>query len=265
MKKSANLLVLADKNCLVLIKYKSVFLHKGENMENKTIRRILYVFVAVAFLTFVGIYLFGVLPKQRDHNDKLNAIAQYYNDKVSAFTEENKTASNIDVVFLGDSLTEGYDLSTYYPQFKTLNRGIGGDTTLGLEKRLKVSVYDVQPKVAVMLIGGNNIYNMFDNYEQILQGFRTNIPNTKIVLLSLSPMGNDYAKKNPTATYNNARIKALALKYGYTFIDIFTPLFDVETNEIYKSFTVEGLHFTAQGYETITRTVTPVITELLND
>ena len=87
---------------------------------------------------------------------------------------------------LGDSLTEGYDIVKFYPYYKVVNRGIGGDTTFDLEKRLKVSAYDLKPKVLVMLIGANNFKTMFNNYERMVSSIKENLPNTEIVLLSLT-------------------------------------------------------------------------------
>ena len=61
-------------------------------------------------------------------------MENYYTAKVESFTEENKSIipGETEVVFIGDSLTDGYDLSIYYPDLITLNRGIGGYTTIGI-------------------------------------------------------------------------------------------------------------------------------------
>lgn len=67
----------------------------------------------------------------------------------------------MDVAFIGYSLTDRYDLEEYYPQYVTANRGINGDTTFDIEKRLQISLYNLKPKVAVMLIGVNNPDTMF--------------------------------------------------------------------------------------------------------
>ena len=115
-----------------------------------------------------------------------------------------------------------------------------------------------------MLIGGNNLYTMFDNYEDILLGLKENLPSTKVVLVSLTAMGKDWAHKNQIACLNNAKIKILAEKYDYTFVDIFTHLFDMETNELYEEYTVDGAHFTNKGYEVVTSVITPVLDDLLN-
>ena len=115
-----------------------------------------------------GIYYFAVkLPEQKKIEEIQQLMAEHYENRVALFTEENKNYSpgEVDVVFLGDSLTEGYDLDTFYPQYVTVNRGIGGDTTDGLWERLEVSAYELEPKVVVMLIGANNFDTMFERMD----------------------------------------------------------------------------------------------------
>ena len=168
------------------------------------------------------------------------------------------------IAFLGDSLTDGYDVKKYYPQFLVVNRGISGDTTFDLENRLQISVCDLKPKIAVMLIGGNNFKTMFNNYEKIVKEMSNQMPQTKIVLLSLTSMGDSWAKNNEIACYNNVKIKYIASKYNCTFIDLFLPLFDFETGEIKSDCTTDGAHLTSKGYEIITSVINPEIKELLS-
>lgn len=210
-------------------------------------------------------YFASYRPKQERTEQYRKIFNDYYNAKVESFATQNaeNAGRQIDVVFLGDSLTDGYDLARYYPQYVTLNRGISGDTTVGLENRLDVSVYQVKPKVAVMLIGVNNLATMLDNYESILQGFKANIPDTKIVLLSLTSMADYWAYNNQLAAYTNAYIKRYAQLYGYTFVDLYTPLFDVTTGEMKREYTVDGGHFTHEGYTVLTDAITPVLASLL--
>ncbi|MBR5439583.1 MAG: hypothetical protein IKV61_05140 [Clostridia bacterium] len=223
-------------------------------------------FVLIALTIFL-IILFGkILPEEKQKKELEEFFKSYYNQKISSYADENALYDEyeVDVAFLGDSLTDGYNLSEYYPEFITVNRGIGGDTTIGLESRLKVSVYDLKPKVCVMLIGANNMDTMFENYENILKGFKENLPNTKIVLLSLTAMGGEYwGAKNQLACYNNVRIKKYAESYGYTYVDLFTPLFNEKTGEVYDGFTIDGGHFTHEGYLVVTAQIKPVLIELL--
>ena len=98
-----------------------------------------------------------------DEIDYERLAKEYYDSKVAEFVEENKTLQNVDVAFVGDSITDGYNLKYFYPEYITANRGISADTSFGLEDRIKVSVYDINPKVVVLLIGINNITNCLDN------------------------------------------------------------------------------------------------------
>ena len=203
--------------------------------------------------------------KQREWDEK---VKQYYCEKLDLYAKENENYSDyeVDVAFLGDSLTEGYDISHYYPEYVVVNRGIGGETTIGLESRMQISAYDLKPKVVVMLIGANNMDEMFDNYENLLQGLKENLPNTKVVLLSLTAMGGEHwGRKNELAAYNNVKIKKYAEKYNYYFVDLFTPLLDVETGEVFDGYTFDGGHFTQLGYDVVTSLVKPIVKEALND
>lgn len=198
-------------------------------------------------------------------NENEDIFQKYYDEKVASYAVENELyqPNEVDVVFLGDSLTDAYDLQKYYPDYTVLNRGIGGDTTVGLEKRLEVSVFAVSPKAVVMLIGANNMKEMMNNYETILQKFEQNLPNSRIILLSLTSMGGDWGKNNQLAAYNNVLIKKLAEKYGFDFVDLYSPLLDPETGEIFAKYTTDGGHLTPDGYAVLTEQITPAIERAL--
>ena len=213
----------------------------------------------------IGTYFIVENVKYRQqYNEFLKLYHQHYNDRLALFEEENKTLTDVDVVFLGDSLTEGYDLKTYYPEYNVANRGIGGDTTFGLEKRLQVSAYDINPKMVMMLIGANNFDTMMDNYENIVVSLKNNLPNTDITLLSLTSMTKDWGRNNQKAQNNNIKIKEYADKYNLRYLDLYNPLLDKTTNELRLEYTTDGGHFTPKGYEVITSVIKPVITSYLS-
>lgn len=221
--------------------------------------------LVVASAAFLVLYFAVIRPDARAEAEHRRMTEEYYNAKLSQYATENVQYADyeIEVAFVGDSLTDGYDLAKYYPQYKTANRGISGDTTVGLEKRLQTSLYDLKPQVVVMLIGVNNLDTMFDNYESILKGLRENLPDTEVVLLSLTAMGGDWGVKNQLAAYQNVKIKLLAEQYGYTFVDLFSALYDVSIGEVHAGYTVDGGHFTHEGYLVLTNEITPVLQGLL--
>ena len=212
-------------------------------MKNKLKIFAVLLIILVVLSSLLYIFL-EYLPEKRKQEEWEQLLAGYYNARIEQYTNENKSINKgeVEVAFIGDSLTDGYDLKEYYPDLVTVNRGIGGDTTFGVEKRLQVSLYDIQPKVVVMLIGANNLSTMFENYERILISMKNNLPQSKIVLISLTSMGGDWGKNNNLAAFNNVKIKALAEKYGFEFVDVYTPLLNMEDNEIYDEYTTDGGH-----------------------
>ena len=235
-------------------------------MKRKTRNFVIFLLLVAVLSSAVYIYL----KKQADERqiaEFQQMMQDYYDGKVAQFEAENKSIvpGETDVVFLGDSLTDGCDLLLYYPEYTTLNRGIGADTTVGLEKRLDVSVYAVQPKVVVMLIGANNCSTMFDNYENILVSLKENLPDSKIILVSLTSMGGTWGKNNNLAAFNNVKIRALAEKYDFEFVDVYTPLLNFETNEIYEEYTSDGGHLTHEGYLVLTSEVKAAIDKVMTE
>src|SRR5947209_6754962 len=84
---------------------------------------------------------FGNLGRYRDANAKLGPPK----------AGENR------VVFLGDSITDSWNLAKYFPGKPYVNRGISGQTTPQMLIRFRQDVIDLQPKVVVILAGTNDI------------------------------------------------------------------------------------------------------------
>ena len=230
-------------------------------------RYIIPLCAVVLVATALAIYYFTVIHPQKMEQKQYEEIRRaYYAQKYEEYEQENQKYADyeVDVAFIGDSLTDQYDLEAYYPQYSTVNRGIGGDTTFDVEERLQISLYDLKPKVVVMLIGANNLDTMFQNYEAILQGIRENLPQTKVVLLSLTAMnGENWGRNNSLAAYNNVKIKLFAERYGFYYVDLFSTLYDLSAGEAYADVTIDGGHLSHLGYTKVTEQIAPVLKEIL--
>ena len=102
--------------------------------------------------------------------------AVIYQEKCEKFDSQNIKDFNCDIDFVGDSITEGYDVKSFYKEYKVANRGISGDTTDMLLTRMDVSAFDLQPIVISLMIGTNNLDTCMNNYDAILQGFHEYLP-----------------------------------------------------------------------------------------
>ncbi len=184
----------------------------------------------------------------------------YYRNACKRFEERVEIDKNCDIDFVGDSITERYNLEKYYPNYKVANRGISGDTTDMLLTRMEISSILLEPKVINLLIGTNNLNTCMNNYEYILQGFKNNLPNTKVVVNSILPRrGVEYYQK---IINNNNKIKALAEAYGYTYVDLY-PNF-MKNGKLNEMLFADGLHLNSKGYQIMSDVLLPVFTDLLN-
>ena len=191
------------------------------------------------------------------------ARRKYYNERVAYFEQENAKAANSKLVFLGDELTEEYDLSKHYTLVqKVFNRGIKGDTTYTLQERLQISLLNIKPSVCVLLIGGNNLKSALKNYEEILAEIKEKSPSTKVVIQSIYPTSGDYAKRNKKIVEVNKEIEILAEKYGYTYADVYSVLKN-ENGELDEKYTEDGFHLNNVGYKRVTEILTPILSPLV--
>lgn len=128
---------------------------------------------------------------------------QHYKNRVKSFREQNKdlkTSKN--VIFLGDSITEGFDLAKYFPKKRVLNRGISADVignalskddNRGVTKRLDESIFKCSPSEVFILIGVNDLGSghkpetIEAGYREILQGIKSHSPNLPVHVQSLLP------------------------------------------------------------------------------
>ena len=223
---------------------------------------IIIIFISTVAILILSYFIFKKIFKKKRIN-----YEQRYSKMINIYEKENKLQKNqnVDIIFLGDSLIFRYNLKQFFPEYTTLNRGIGGDTTFGVEKRLNVSCFDIKSKLIVMLIGINNIDSMLKNYESILIKFKEKANERKIILCSLTPLGRKKSiKKNNLIISNNKIIKNLAEKYNFIYIDLFTPLFNEKIYKIFPQYTWDGLHFTDEGYNVITKEIKKVLNKIFS-
>lgn len=228
------------------------------------LQTIIYALLSCIILIILSyIILKKYFKKEGNNIPRKSQYLERYAKAIQKYEKENKKRKYVDIIFIGDSLIYHYDIHQFYKEYKVLNRGISGEKTFGLEKRLNISCFEVKSKMVIMLIGINNIKTMFENYESILIAFKKNINERKIILCSLTCMGGKRGRKyNKLAIENNKVIKNLAIKYNFIFIDLFTPLLNEKTNQIYDEYTRDGLHLTYEGYKIITREIKKVINDI---
>jgi len=176
------------------------------------------------------------------------------------------------VVFLGDSITEGWAADPTWPavrdQYNAMGLGIGYDRTQNVLWRIRNGHFTyAKPRLAVLLIGTNNIANG-DTPESaawgvgaVLRALREASPNTRVVLLGLLPRGekpDDGLRQAAAAT--NRLLAACADDKTVFFRDIGAAFLD-PAGRLSPEVSPDFLHLSRKGYAVFTAQVEPILRE----
>ncbi len=159
------------------------------------------------------------------------------------------------IVFLGDSLTEYGQWAELTQNDQVMNRGIAGDTTPNLMRRLD-HIVELAPTKIFLMIGVNDFlffdrHDILKNYKILVEKLRTDLPNTQLYLQSLLPVNptiRDMAFDNGEIRLLNQTIQDYADTKKLPYIAIHQSLTD-EAGNLDKQYTRDGVHLNGNAYE----------------
>ncbi|GAA3579264.1 GDSL-type esterase/lipase family protein [Snuella lapsa] len=189
-------------------------------------------------------------------------LAQTYSDhyyKRKALFESEPDTKN-EIIFLGNSITEGGQWKTLFPNRNVINRGISGDVTDGILFRL-AEVTSSNPSKIFLMIGtndmarGKSIDYVIDGIVKIVSQIKEQSKDTKIFLQTILPINPNVGHKFSGHKNNhqkiieaNKRIKALAETYHLTYIDLHKFMRNRKWH-LKSEYTYDGLHLSEKGYK----------------
>lgn len=201
-----------------------------------------------------------------------NQLGRYHaeNEKLKA-----QPANPQRVVFLGDSITDGWKLEQSFPGKPYVNRGISGQTTAQMLVRMFPDVINLKPAVMVLFAGTNDIArnNGPQTVEMIQGNFQAMVElaqlhGIKVVLCSVMPVS-DYGPRKMTEGRPpadilrlNAWLKEYAAKTKSVYADYFTATVD-EKGFLKEGISRDGLHPNDQGYALMVPVITAAIQQAL--
>ncbi len=179
---------------------------------------------------------------------------EHWQERNQRFVRELDTLQTGRTIFLGNSITEGFELEKYFPQARPLNRGIAGDHIDGLLERLDTSVLRLQPAALYVMIGINDIGAgdtdsiIIKNYDQLLEEIRSALPETRVYIHSILPTTAVWANcPKEKIVRLNGHYRAKALELGFEWIDLYSDFVN-ENGYLRQELTSDGLHLNAAGY-----------------
>ena len=235
----------------------------------------------------------GLINNARALADQLqdwNQLGRYH----QANQQLKKQAAPADrVVFMGDSITDFWNLEESFPDKPYVNRGIGGQTTPQMLVRIYPDVIELKPAAMVVLAGTNDVARNTgpETAEMIQQNIMAMTElaqhhGIKVILCSVLPVSDYPYQRSQTAPVAsasagrsgppripakmtdshpagdilklNAWMKDYAAKVGALYVDYFSVTVD-ERGWLKDAFSMDGLHPNAEGCKAMTAVLVPAI------
>jgi lysophospholipase L1-like esterase len=204
-----------------------------------------------------------------------NQLSRYHTANIELMQQPVDAAR---VVYIGDSITDGWNLATYFPGKPYVNRGISGQTTAQMLVRFYPDVIALKPAAVIFLAGTNDIAR--NNGPQTLQMVQHNMMamtelsqanGIKVIFGTILPIsdrttmptgrgggagpGGTGPRPRIQSTQRppedilrfNAWLRSYAVEKGAGIADYYSATVDAE-GFLREGTTGDGLHPNAEGY-----------------
>ncbi len=200
-------------------------------------------------------------------------------DNLQRYGEANqmlpaRTSGKRRIVFMGDSITDGWRLNEYFPDREFINRGISGQITGEMLGRFKADVIDLKPESVVILAGTNdlargiNILAIENNYSMMADLAEKH--DIKLIFASVLPVSDYHKDQNPAWEQTKTRppllikalndwMKSICEQRGCTYLDYYSSMTDKD-GQLITDLSDDGLHPNSKGY----RIMAPLVLAVLD-
>ena len=213
---------------------------------------------------------------------------KFYFDRISEF--KNKPIGKNKIVFLGNSIMQGGgNWNNRYKSNNIVNRGISGDYTAGILKRLDEILF-YKPKSVFLMIGINEFFadnsekpeinpkNVAKNILKIADIITRHSPKTEVFIHTILPINNNQYIKVKKVNYNflqnnfippiNKQVEdtnsILKSNQNYRVIDLHSIFINQEM-KMNPNLSTDGVHLNENGYNLWVQNTMDLITSLEND
>jgi lysophospholipase L1-like esterase len=156
------------------------------------------------------------------------------------------------IVFLGDSLTEWFDWTGYFPEHEVLNLGVSGERVEELLDRLdRIHARIDEPDILFIMTGINNIamddYEITGYYRAVIERLTSWYPRTMIVIQSLLPVDLHWID-NGIINGLNLSLQGIADAFKTEYLNVYSHFVNQEGRLIPSYLLDDGVHISDEGY-----------------
>lgn len=159
----------------------------------------------------------------------------------------------MNIVFIGDSLTEYFDWQKRFPEHHVINLGIAGESVEGLLDRMDRIILGTQdPDMIFVMTGINNVamedYDILDACKQIINKLFSAFEKSKIVVQSILPVNLPWIDNNIIKNLNGS-LQNIAKNFMAEYLNVYSLFMDSRGYINTDCLLDDGVHLSDKGYE----------------
>ncbi|MBN2416359.1 hypothetical protein JXO52_10980 [bacterium] len=189
----------------------------------------------------------------------------HWYERVETFRQERDSIRENSLIFIGNSIIEGYDVKKYFPDRNAVNRGVACDHLDGLIDRLDICLGDAAKAKLAVLIGINDI-GAGRSAEAVKYLYRELVnaiiqkKQYEVYLHSILPTSPRWNNCPPEMIVSiNTYIAFLAREHGLHYVDLYSLFRENGSRYVIDDYMKDGLHPNDEGYRIWTEHLNTVL------
>jgi len=188
---------------------------------------------------------------------------------VAAFDEADLVSPPLkhQIVFVGSSTIHRWDLASYFPDLKIINRGIDGTELSDAVKYIDRLVLRYEPRLVVVYAGDNDIgagklsEQVSVDFERFVRAVHTRLPETRILYIGIKPSPLRWLQIDRMRLANQV-IKTICERDDrVAFLDFDNLMLGWDEKPRKDLYVEDGLHLSPKGYHLWSTVLRPYLVE----
>jgi lysophospholipase L1-like esterase len=193
--------------------------------------------------------------------------ADRWEKDISAFDAADKMAPfpKGGIVFVGSSTIRLWDVATYFPDLRILNRGFGGSELADAVRHIDRLVLKHEPRLVVVYAGDNDIAvgrlaeQVAVEFERFVRAVHSKLPQTRILFLAIKPSVLRWIQVDRMRMANEM-IRAICERDDRLgFLDFDDMMLGWDEKPRRDLFVEDGLHLSPHGYQLWSAIIRPFL------
>ncbi|MFW6170500.1 MAG: SGNH/GDSL hydrolase family protein [Planctomycetota bacterium] len=183
--------------------------------------------------------------------------AARWEDAIGQFEKEDKSnpPPKHAILFIGSSSIHQWDLSKYFPELETINRGFGGSYISDSVAFADRIVLPYEPRHIVFYAGDNDVAagktpaTVAADFKKFVDLVHQHLPDTEISFIAIKPSIRRWELVDEMRAANALIKKVIENDDLLSYIDVDQPMIGKDGKPSAEFFAADGLHLNEKGYE----------------